>query len=120
CQAPRGFPHQQGGVETLEAVPTRRDAAGSVGNGPALPAGAQGTIAWGFGNLNAHKTWDIPHGALLSARPGAYGLMAPDHWTGLGSPGRDDPRAAPVSVDQGSSGLSRPGTGGRGYSHITH
>ena len=39
------------------------------------------------------------------------GSMAPDNCTGSGSPGRDDPRSAPVSADQGSIGLSRPGTG---------
>jgi hypothetical protein len=38
------------------------------------------------------------------------GSRAPDNCTGLRSPGRDDPRSAPVSADQGSIGLSRPAT----------
>ena len=38
------------------------------------------------------------------------GLNGTRHGTGSGSPARDDPRSAPVSVDQGSIGLSRPGT----------
>jgi hypothetical protein len=44
--------------------------------------------------------------------------MAPDHWTSLRRPGRDDPRAASVAADQGCIGLSRPGTRGRGCSPI--
>ena len=48
------------------------------------------------------------------------GSLAPNNCAGLGRPGRDDPRAAPVAAHHGSSGLSRPGTGRRRFSHVTY
>ena len=110
-QAAGGFQHNEGGVEGLHPVHERRHPAGIVRDGPALPGGAQGNVQLGFGHINTDKAWHVTHTELLSARPCRYGLTW--HQTtvrALGSPGRDDPRSAPVSADQGSIGLSRPGT----------
>ena len=84
CQATRSVPHHKGGMEDLAAVHTRRHAAGIVGNGPALPGGAQGHITLGFRHINAHTTWDRTHAELLSARPCTYGLSGTRQLYGLG------------------------------------
>src|SRR5882672_250254 len=67
----------------------------------------------------------LQHGTALmrhSCRPDLAdtGSRAPNNCTGSGRPGRDDPRDAPVSADQGSTGLSRPGTECRGVPHVTY
>ncbi len=109
-QAPGGFQHSQGRVEGLQPVHERHAATGIVGDRPALPGGASGHIPLGFRHINTPKAW---HGPPTPSCPPALaetGSMAPNHGTGSGSPGRDDPRSAPVSLDQGSIGLSRPGS----------
>jgi hypothetical protein len=65
----------------------------------------------GFRDINPHKARHVNHKNSCLPALADTGSMAPDNCTGLRSPGRDDPRSAPVSVDQGSIGLSRPGTG---------
>ena len=109
-QAARGFQHNQGGVEGLHPVHERRHPAGIVGDGPPLSRGAQGNVQLGFGHIKTDKTWHVTPTNSCLPDLAHTGSMAPDNCTGSGSPGRDDPRYAPVSVDQGSIGLSRPGT----------
>ena len=82
-QAAGGFQHDQGGVEGLEPVHERRDPAGIVGDGPALPGGAQGNIELGFGHINTHKALARHSYALLSARPCRYGLNGTRQLYGL-------------------------------------
>ena len=100
-QATSGFQHNQGGVEGLQPVHERRDSTGIVGDGPPLPGGAQGNVQLGFGNINTDKAWHVTHTNSCLPNLANTGSMAPNNCTGLRSPGRDDPRYAPVSVDQG-------------------
>src|SRR5262245_9403510 len=96
-------------MEGLHPVHERRYPAGIVGDGPPLSRGAQSNVQLGFGHINTDKTWHVTHTNSCLPDLAHTGSMAPDNWTGSGSPGRDDPRYAPVSLDQGSIGLSRPG-----------
>jgi hypothetical protein len=118
--APRGRPTAKALVTTLRPVasrtlrvgeepPVRRRPAGIVGDGPPLPRGAQRHGQPGFGHLNPDTTWHVTPTHSCLPDLAHTGSMAPDNCTGSGSPGRDDPRDAPVSLDQGSIGLSRPG-----------
>ena len=75
-----------------------------------LPGGAHRHIQLGFRDINAHKTRHVNHRTSCQPDLADTGSKAPDNCTGLRSPGRDDPRSAPVSTDQGSIGLSRPGS----------
>ena len=100
-QATGGFEYNQGGVEGLQPVHERRHLAGIVGDGPAFPRGAQGNVQLGFGHINPYKTWHVTHTNSCPPDLADTGSMAPDNCTGSGSPGRDDPRYAPVSADQG-------------------
>jgi len=109
--APGGFQHHQGGVERLQPFHEQRDSTGLVGDGPPRSGGAHGNIPLGLRHINPHTTRHVnPKNSYVPALA-ETGSRAPDTWTGLRSPGRDDPRSAPVSADQGSIGLSRPGTG---------
>src|SRR5205814_3340096 len=96
------------------------DATGIVGDRPARPGGAQGHVPLAFRNVNPHKARHVHQRHACRPDLAETGSMAPHTCTGSGSPGRDDPRAAPVSTDQGSIGLSRPGTARRGCSHLTY
>ena len=109
-QTAGGFQHNQGGVEGLQPFPERHDSIGVVRHGPSLPRGAYRNVQLGFGHINTDKTWRVTH--TNSCRPALAdtGSTAPNNCTGLRSPGRDDPRSAPVSTDPGYIGLSRPGT----------
>ena len=98
------------GVEGLEPVHERRDAPGIVGDSPALPGGAQGSIPLGFRHIHTPKARHVNQRHSCLPDLAETGSMAPNNGTGSGSPGRDDPRYAPVSADQGSIGLSRPGS----------
>ena len=98
-QAARGFQHDQGGLEGLEPVHERRHPARIVRDGPALPGGAQGNIPLGFGHINTNKAWHVTHTHSCLPDLADTGSMAPNNCTGSGSPGRDDPRSAPVSGD---------------------
>ena len=89
---PGAFQHQQGGVEGLELVPTPRDHADLVGDGSALPGGAQSPVSLGFGNSNTATAGPITHAARLSARPCRYGLHGTTHLFGLGE-ARTSPHA---------------------------
>ena len=110
-QAPSGFQHHQGGVEGLPLFYERRDSIGIVRHGPPLSGGAHRHIPLGFRDINPSKARHVTQRNSCLPALAETGSMAPDHWTGLRSPRRDDPRSAPVSADQGSIGLSRPGTG---------
>jgi hypothetical protein len=100
-QATGGFQHNQGGVEGLQPFHERHDSIGIVRNGPPLPGGAYGNVQLGFGHINTHKAWHVTHTNSWRPDLADTGSMAPNNCTGSGSPGRDDPRSAPVSVDQG-------------------
>ena len=72
-----------------------------------------------YRDINPHKARHVNHKNSCLPALAETGSMAPNHGSGSGRPGRDDPRSAPVSVDQGSIGLSRPGPRRRGCSHVT-
>jgi len=109
-QAAGGFQHHARGVEGLHPVHERRHPAGLVRDGPPCPSGAQGHVPLGCGHLQTATAWHVTPPHACPPDRAQTGALAPHTWTGSGSPGRDDPRSAPVSVDQGSIGLSRPGT----------
>jgi hypothetical protein len=82
----------------------------SLGTAQRSPEGRRAISSWAFAPSMPTK-----HGTGLLRNfclPGLAntGAVAPDNGTGVGRPGRDAPRAAPVSADPGSIGLSRPGT----------
>ena len=110
-QAPGSFQHNQRGVEGLQLFYERHDATGIVRDGPPLPGGAHRNIPLRFCDINPHTAWHVTQRPSCLPDLAQTGSMAPNNCPGLGSPGRDDPRSAPVSVDQGYIGLSRPGTG---------
>jgi hypothetical protein len=83
---------------------------GSLGTAQRSPEGRMALSHWALATSRP-----LQHGTSLlrnSCRPdrAETGSMAPHTCAGLGRPGRDDPRAAPVSAGQGSIGLSRPGS----------
>jgi hypothetical protein len=97
--------------EGLPLCHERRDASGSVRHGPPRAGGAHRPIQRGLRDLHPQKARHVhPTNSGLPVLA-ETGSRAPDTWTGLRSPGRGDPHSAPVSADQGSIGLSRPGTG---------
>ena len=100
---PVAFQHDQRGVEGPQPVHERRDATGIVGDSPALPRGTQGNIELGFRNINTHKTRHVNHRNSCLPDLADTGSMAPNNCTGSGSPGRDDPRSAPVSRTKATS-----------------
>ena len=100
-EATGGFQHHQGGVEALQPFHQRHDSIGIVGNGPPLPSGAQRNSQLGFRDLNPHKARHVTQTNSCLPALADTGSRAPDNCTGLRSPGRDDPRSAPVSADQG-------------------
>ena len=68
-------------------------------------------VGCGYGrHINTHKARHVNHRNSCLPDLAETGSMAPNNCTGSGSPGRDDPRSAPVSTDPGSIGLSRPGS----------
>ena len=67
------------------------------GRPTALQRGA-GNVQLGFGHINTDKTWHVTHTNSCLPDLAHTGSMAPDNCTGSGSPGRDDPRHAPVSA----------------------
>jgi hypothetical protein len=97
-------------MAALELLHECGHSAGLIGDSPSLPRGAQGNIELGFGTINPHKAGHVTHTNSCQPDLADTGSMAPNNCTGLGSPGRDDPCYAPASADQGSIGLSRPGT----------
>jgi hypothetical protein len=100
-QTARSFQDNQGGMESLELVHEPRHPTGIVGNGPPRSRGAHGNVQLGFGHIKTDKAGHVNQ--RNSCRPdlAATGSLAPNNWTGSGSPGRDDPCYAPTSVDQG-------------------
>jgi hypothetical protein len=108
-QTARGCEHHEGRFAGLDPVHEQRHPAGIVRDGPPLPGGASGNIPLGFGHIKTNKAWHVTQTNSCSPDLAQTGSMAPHNGPGSGSPGRDDPRSAPVSVDQGCSGLSRPG-----------
>jgi len=108
------------GGEGLEPLHARRHLAGLVGDGPAVPSGAQGHVPLGFGHSHPAQTWQGTHPHSWPPALAETGARAPHNCPGSGRPGRDDPRDAPVSAAQGSTGLSRPGTACRGVPHVTY
>jgi len=100
-QAPGGFQHHEGRVLGVPPFHAHRDALRLVGDRPARSSGTQGNVSRGLGHLDTDKAgWITPWHSGLPALA-ETGSMAPDNWTGLRRPGRDDPCSAPVSVDPG-------------------
>ena len=85
-----------------------------VGDGPPFVGESQGAIALSVGDSIPphHGVADLP--LLTGPALPDPGCRAPGHGSGAHRRGRDDPRSAPVSVDHGCIGLSRPGHGVRG------
>ena len=110
-QTTGGFQHHEGRGEGLHPVHERRHPAGIVRDGPPLPRGTQGNVQLGLGHINTEKAWDVTPTHSCPPDLAHTGSMAPGNCPGSRSPGRDDPRDAPVSRTKAQSAYRVQGLG---------